>query len=63
VKKAVVHSDGESALPPSASQNKVKITLYRNGFTINDGPLRDLTAPENIAFIKDLERGVIPQGL
>jgi len=28
-----------------------KISMYRNGFTVDDGELRDLTTPENLAFI------------
>ena len=38
------------------------ITLYRNGFIVDDGPFRDITAPENHVFIKALEEGRVPAG-
>lgn len=38
-----------------------KITLYRNGFTVDDGPLRDLESPENRQFIDALSQGYIPK--
>jgi hypothetical protein len=38
-----------------------KITLYRNGFTIDDGPFRDLESPENKQFIASLSDGYIPR--
>mmetsp|Transcript_3523 Transcript_3523/g.5485 ORF Transcript_3523/g.5485 Transcript_3523/m.5485 type:complete len:193 (+) Transcript_3523:408-986(+) len=37
--------------------------MYRNGFTVDDGPLRDLTSPESRAFLSSLERGQVPQEL
>jgi len=36
--------------------------MYRNGFTVDDGPLRDLTSLESRAFIASLENGDVPQG-
>lgn len=40
----------------------IEITLYRNGFTVNNGPFRDLTAPENQRFLHSLQRGEVPDG-
>lgn len=40
----------------------VEIVLYRNGFVVNDGPLRDLTSPQNQEFLASLERGEVPRG-
>lgn len=40
-----------------------KITMYRNGFRVDDGPLRDLTSPESLEFIASLERGDVPREL
>jgi len=40
-----------------------KISMYRNGFTVDDGEFRDLTSPENLAFIASLERGEVPREL
>lgn len=46
----------------SSSTNSRRITIYRNGFTVDDGPLRDPHAPENTEFISDLGRGLVPRG-
>lgn len=53
--------------PPDSSHESggdqgIEVTLYRNGFTVNDGPLRDLVSPENRAFLDALQSGVVPQG-
>lgn len=37
--------------------------MYRNGFTVDDGPLRDLTSPESMEFIASLEKGEVPREL
>lgn len=47
----------------SKTKDKIKLTLYKNGFTINDGEFRDKTAPENKRFMEDVERGEIPHEL
>lgn len=52
--------EGDEAVIGGA--NSRSITLYRNGFTIDDGPLRDLTSPESREFITRLERGEVPPG-
>jgi hypothetical protein len=36
--------------------------MYRNGFIVDDGPFRDISAPENQAFVKALEAGNVPAG-
>lgn len=40
-----------------------RITLYRSGFTVDDGPLRRLDDPNNSEFLKSLARGLTPQEL
>lgn len=35
----------------AAGTTEFRITLYRNGFTVNDGPLRDPMTPENQLFM------------
>ena len=40
-----------------------RITMYRNGFTVDDGPLRDVTSPENAQFLAILEAGRVPPEL
>lgn len=52
--------DGEN--PPSNGTSR-KITIYKNGFTIDDGPIRDLTSPESIKFMEQLKEGILPVGL
>lgn len=39
------------------------ITLYHNGFVVNDGPFRDYTTPENVAFMGALLQGDVPPEL
>jgi UBX domain-containing protein 1 len=33
------------------------VILYRNGFVVEDGPLRGLDDPVNIRFLEDMYRG------
>jgi hypothetical protein len=47
---------------PAAGDSTIMITLYRNGFTLNDGALRDPSIPENQEFLTYLEEGRIPTG-
>lgn len=63
VQRASNPGEDGGALPPADSDaNSRRITMYRNGFTVDDGPLRDLTSPESRAFIASLENGDVPQG-
>jgi len=45
------------------SQNTCKITLYKQGFTINDGPIRFYSDPTNQKFMADLKNGHVPAEL
>ena len=38
----------------SKMKNKIKITLYKNGFLINDEEFRDNTKPENVKFMQQI---------
>jgi len=40
-----------------AASKKVKVTLWQNGFTLNDGPLRDPSEPANKKFLQALQQG------
>ena len=42
---------------------KVKITIYKNGFSINNGSFRDIKIQENNLFVKQILKGIIPQEL
>lgn len=44
-------------------QQAAVITFYKNGFTVDDGELRDPEAPENKAFLEAMDRGEIPAEL
>jgi UBX domain-containing protein 1 len=54
-----------SSSPPSGSANTRRrmITMYRSGFTIDDGSFRRLDDPSNAEFLRDLARGVTPREL
>lgn len=59
---------GAADMPPdepllSGDGNRRKIVLYKNGFTVDDGPLRDNSSPESRAFLHDLEQGRVPAEL
>lgn len=45
------------------TKNKVKLIVYKNGFILNNGPFRDRSIPENDKFMKEVEKGNIPQEL
>lgn len=51
---AVVQNEDEKAL-------KHSITFWKNGFSVDDGPLRDPTDPENKAFLSDINEGRVPR--
>ena len=53
--------DSESAPREEGGSRRV-ITMYRNGFVVDDGPFRDATSPENQLFIRSLEAGRVPVG-
>jgi len=47
----------------SRPKTNCKITLYKQGFTIDDGPLRPYKDTENQKFMADLKSGHIPEEL
>ena len=51
---------------PTAQEQKNTehtITFYQDGFTLDDGPLRNTQDPENAAFLRDVQMGRLPQEL
>lgn len=55
--------DNAQDQPPVVFNPKARrITLYRNGFTVDDNPLRDLISIESLQFIAKLEKGEVPAG-
>ncbi|XP_059056208.1 NSFL1 cofactor p47 [Achroia grisella] len=53
-------NSGQSAQESSRS---VRLQLYREGFTVDSGPLRRYTDPENAEFLQYIRRGEIPPSL
>lgn len=55
------------ASPPIAPDVKptrsVTLTFYRNGFVVDDGPLRDPAEPSNAEFFREIMAGRIPKEL
>ena len=44
-------------------KQKIKITIYKNGFQLDDGEFRPLNDDKNKAFMADIEKGYVPQEL
>lgn len=44
-------------------KNKIKLTVWKNGFQIDDGEFRDLSDPKNKKFMAEVEKNHIPQEL
>lgn len=40
-----------------------KLKLWKNGFSIDDGELRDYATPENAEFLASVKRGEVPREL
>ena len=45
------------------TKNKLKLSLYKNGFIIEGGEFRNKNDPANKKFMHDIERGYIPNEL
>eukprot|EP01038_Epipyxis_sp_PR26KG_P006916 gene6916-9469_t len=63
IQKASSSQEGQADDSSSASDgevNKRTITMYQNGFTVDDGPLRDLESPESREFLSTLQQGRVP---
>ena len=45
------------------TKNKITLTVYKNGFIIDDGKFRPLTTPENQKFMDEVNKGYIPNEL
>jgi len=59
----VAKAQSEAAASTGDNVKTVKLNMYRNGFTVDEGPLRDPAAPENEEFMQNLNRGMIPREL
>lgn len=43
--------------------NAIKVILYKNGFIIDEEEFRDISLPENEAFVKDIKNSIAPEEL
>ena len=60
LKKLKKHDDKEKF---GKTKNKIKLTVYKNGFIIDDGEFRKKDDPKNKKFMEDVEKGYIPKEL
>jgi len=45
------------------SAPKRVVTMYKNGFTVDDGEFRSLHDPANLPFLRDVAEGLVPREL
>ena len=45
------------------TKNKVKLTVYKNGFILDNGEFRKKDEPANKKFMEEIEKGYIPNEL
>ena len=58
-----VFSLAEQAGSEDSAQIRRTITMYRDGFVVDDGPYRRLDDPANADFLRSLARGQTPAEL
>ena len=46
----------DTVAEPEENPN-ITITFWRQGFVVDDGPLRKYDEPQNQAFLKDIDEG------
>ena len=62
VSRARQGASGPQERPPT-DEVTITVTLYANGFTVDDGPFRDYEAPENKRFIAEMNQNRVPAEL
>jgi len=55
--------EGGSKPKDGGDKSDVKVTLWANGFQVDDGELRSYDDPANKDFMKDLNEGYVPKEL
>uniref|UniRef100_F1L652 NSFL1 cofactor p47 n=1 Tax=Ascaris suum TaxID=6253 RepID=F1L652_ASCSU len=53
----------EQPVSEQPEQQEVTLTMWENGFSVDDGPLRQFEAPENRSFLQSIMQGRIPMEL
>lgn len=59
-------TSGANSLPASSTtprEVRTKITLWKNGFCVDNGPVRDYNDPTNTAFLSAIRQGIVPKEL
>ncbi|KJE93736.1 UBX domain-containing protein 2B [Capsaspora owczarzaki ATCC 30864] len=54
---------GAAAEEPASTKVHYRLTFWRDGFSVDDGPLRRFDDPQNAAFLADIQQGVAPREL
>lgn len=58
-----IFSQAESADAAGNGEIRRTITMFRSGFTVDNGPYRQLSDPNNAEFLSALARGMVPREL
>jgi len=58
-----LNGESTSGEPAPQQPQEHTITFWQNGFSVDDGPLRDAQDPQNAAFLEDVNRGRLPAEL
>ncbi|KAJ1606357.1 hypothetical protein OIY81_3231 [Cryptosporidium canis] len=53
------HAGSRGGIP----ENAIRVVLYKNGFIIDNEEFRDISLPENEAFVKDIKNSIAPEEL
>ena len=53
----------ENGTEGNRPDTEVRITVYQNGFTVDEGEFREYDTPENKEFMKELNEGYVPKEL
>ena len=55
--------DHVSSVEQRENEIDIAVTLYANGFTVDDGPLRDYKSPDGAQFMAELNQNRVPREL
>ncbi|TGZ73634.1 hypothetical protein CRM22_001374 [Opisthorchis felineus] len=63
---SISRTDGPSAVHSStepAEEKSIIVKMWREGFSLDNGPLRSYTDPDSRTFLEDIKSGKVPQEL
>ncbi|KAH7649343.1 hypothetical protein FG379_001889 [Cryptosporidium bovis] len=58
-----VENPGNNGSSDGIPENAFKVTLYKNGFILDECEFRDISIPENQEFVNDIKKSVAPEEL